>query len=227
MPNKRLVKVTAYLMVGVVYALLLVYDIDLPDLVVRSAFTLPFVAIGVYWLYDTRAWRWPPIDRFAGKPWLGGTWVGTLTERRSSAGVEVGETRDLVVAVEQSSSRVRVVMMIETIRAVSRSSSLTIDSDRVGELDFRYDYRPVSGEAADQWQRGAAVVEIHGRKPKELSGLLWTDTGVCATFTVALVSRTRVETFSQGIMMSQQKIEEIKALRPVSPQPIGSRTRSR
>ncbi|WP_067835445.1 hypothetical protein [Nocardia lijiangensis] len=214
MTNKTLIKVTAYLMVAAFVVILLGFGIDLPIAVTRIAFALPVLAVVVFWLYDSRAWRWPWLLRVARKPWLGGTWVGTTTTRRQVHGNEIELTRQVVFRISQTSDEVGVVMMMEHSKSGSLASSIGANSDGEYMLSWMYDCRPTTGREGQIRHRGSAVAEFHGSKPQRLDGDMWTESGVRSTFQVALVSRTPASTYAAGIDLHRKKVEQVKALLP-------------
>jgi len=123
-------RIASYAMVVAFSLLLFLAGVQLPGYVMKLLSLLPLVLTGLFAVYDYWAWRWPGLVNFARRPWLGGTWRGTLTSYRrdETTATPIKSQHDVVLTIEQTFTTIRLVLMT----AESKSRSFAAEFVRHG-----------------------------------------------------------------------------------------------
>lgn len=194
-------KLTSYLMLGVISLILFLSGVHLANVWMKILTSLPLVVTLLFAGFDNWIWRAPRVLPFVRRPWLGGTWRGTLTSYRidQESGDKISTEHAVVLIIEQTFTSVRTVFMT----AESKSRSLVSEFIRHGDNDYTllytYDNTPkVEFRDRSNIHRGTTATEVHGPAPTQLESEYWTNRDTRGTFTLQLVSRKVVGSFDDG-----------------------------
>ncbi|AMU74863.1 hypothetical protein [Mycobacteroides abscessus] len=201
METSNRAKITAYVMLGVVSLVLFLAGLQIPAMYMKILSSMPLMLTVAFAGYDKWIWRWPGIIAFAKRPWLGGTWRGTLTSYRvdEATGTAILSQHDVILTIEQGFTSIRLVLM--TVESKSRSFAAEFVTHGTDDytLLYTYDNTPkLAFRDHSKIHRGSTSVDVHGKKPTRLECEYWTNRDTKGAFTVDLISRDRVGTFDEG-----------------------------
>jgi hypothetical protein len=92
-----------------------------------------------FWLYDTRLWRLPPLDRLTRIPDLAGRWSGTVTLRAPGQPLDEHEAIECRVQIQQTWSHISI--RFSTDRNASESLSAVLVPVGQGYVGLHYHYK--------------------------------------------------------------------------------------
>jgi len=195
-------KLTSYLMLGVISLILFLSGVHLANIWMKVLTSLPLVTTLLFALFDRWIWRAPGVLPLVGRPWLGGTWYGTLVSYGrldAKSGKHISTEHLVVLTVEQTFTSVSAVLMT----VESKSRSLAAEFIRHGNNDYTliytYDNTPkVKFRDRSNIHRGTTAIEVQGPRPKQMESEYWTNRDTKGAFTLQLVSRKVAGSFEDG-----------------------------
>lgn len=143
------------------------------------AYTPSMVALGAV-AFDAWLWKQPGIRSVVGRPWIGGTWVGTLTPHPESHIPEGGNRGpiDVSLVVEQSFWSMAVTLMSGegSSRSVAAAIYPSGESRRRQLVTYTYTSSPnLDQRPRNQPHTGSAELEVSGSAPSRITGTYWTN----------------------------------------------------
>jgi hypothetical protein len=174
------------------------------------------IGLGIL-VFDLWVWRFPGVHWFVKRPWIAGTWIGTLRPNPESKIPPDGNRGPIPVAlvIEQSYWSIGITLMSSESSSQSTSASLRSDADSPGRRVLAYTY--VNMPKQEHRNRspahaGACQLRVVGRIPIELNGTYWTDRLTAGDGTFQFVSR-EVEYASFEAVAKADAVMKKKAVR--------------
>ncbi len=130
-------------------------------------------------LFDLWIWRFCLVHPFVGRPWVGGTWLGTVQPSPESRIPEGGNRGPIKAAlvIEQTYWALSVTLMTAESASQSTSASLRPDMESAGRRVLAYTYAnepELKHQDRSPPHLGASRLRIVGRLPTEINGAYWT-----------------------------------------------------
>src|SRR4051812_41739987 len=160
------------------------------------------IGLGVV-AFDIKLWYMPGVSRLAGRPRIGGTWLGHLTPNRESHIPDGGNRGPIPAAliVEQTYWSVAITLLTKESSSVSTSAALQPDGAHRGRHVLSYVYRNDPGQKhrpRSMPHTGAARMQITGSAPGTFTGSYWTDRLTAGDMEFKRIDgRTNYETLGQ------------------------------
>jgi hypothetical protein len=145
-------------------------------------------------VFDLWAWRFSLINPFVGRPYIAGTWYGTLEPSGESVNPQAGN-RGLIptaLVIEQSYWSIALTLMTAESSSRSTSAAIRTDAENSARRVLAYSYANEPDQkhlARSRAHLGAAHLRVVGRAPKEISGSYWTNRFTAGDMTFRFVTR--------------------------------------
>ncbi|WP_217921927.1 hypothetical protein [Miltoncostaea oceani] len=194
-------RLVAYCAVGIYSVGLLVYGVTVPSGLARAISFLPAVLAVSFAFFEADLWRRRPFAWIIKRPYLEGTWRGTLTSyRRDAQDTPSSSDHPIVLVVRQSFSTTVVTLLTSESRSQSRISELSEEPNGQWLLQYQYLNHPAMSarDRGSTIHAGSAIAQVAHGRPTRLEGEYWTARDTRGTYDAVLLSRRRVSTFEEG-----------------------------
>jgi hypothetical protein len=196
-------RITAYVVLSAYATLLFAFGVHAPSDVGKVASLLPLVVIGGFALYDKTLWHRGPLLRFAHRPYIAGTWVGTLKSyRRDEENQPVESEHPVALVIRQDFTTVSVTMLSAESKSTSSAAHIFEFQSNDFMLQYQYQNNPkMAVRDRSPVHSGGSSIEIPGQRPTELDGEYWTARDTRGTYQVRRVSGDHAGTFNEACQM--------------------------
>lgn len=163
--------------------------------------------------FDKWLWHLPGVRSMVGRPYLTGTWRGTLDSdwEDPASGRRVGPIPVFAV-VRQSFSSLHVRVLTRESQSQTLAASLLKDPD--GQMSVAGVYRNVPRQSArnrSEIHIGGLLLNFQGSPSPRMSGHYWTDRATAGELSLALVSRSAADDFVSAEALASEAKEREKA----------------
>lgn len=143
-------------------------------------------------LWDTHAWHWPGLRRFAKRPVIYGTWAALLSPSPDSKIPEGGDRGPIQAYVVIAQTFWSVHVTQHTVESTSRSTAASLSDIGGQQQRLAYTYGNIPRQEhlhRSPRHVGASEVTVVGTAPEELTGTYWTDRLTHGDMDLVLVDR--------------------------------------
>jgi hypothetical protein len=166
--------------VGAVWTTVLyLSDVQLPTAGQQVVANIPIALVVLTVAFDLWLWKLPGIDRFHGRPRIGGTWATTITPHPDSHIPDGGDTGPIAgtTIIEQTFWTLTITMKTGESESISRAEDIAPDGGSRTRKVLTYTYTNTPQMAVRDHSPihvGATMLTIDSPEPATLTGLYWT-----------------------------------------------------
>jgi hypothetical protein len=154
--------------------------------------------ITFFWVFFFRwGWRLPLLQLLLKRPYIGGTWIGTLDSNYISSNSSGANELEITLIIRQSALFTHVTTFTSRMTAHSYTDVLILDEERgVSKIIYLYSEKShVPGVGVHQ---GTAELTIIGNPPKVLDGEYWTNQKTAGTLRVSQACHEYLDSFEDA-----------------------------
>lgn len=193
-------KLSAYLVLLAYSLLLVVFNIQVPSLLGKLASLIPLAVVLLFALYDNVLWYRAVFLRFARRPHVSGTWLGTLTSYRRDADDKPIETEhEIALVIRETFTTASVTLLSEESKSMSSAAHFVSLQKDDYALQYQYRNDPKMGvRHRSPIHSGGCTISVSGKAPTAIEGEYWTARDSRGTFRVDLTSRQHAPSFDEA-----------------------------
>jgi hypothetical protein len=195
------IKATVYIVSTIWSLVLLAAGLQLPGVWTKVVSFIPLLIVGLFAAFDNWAWHLGPIKQLVRRPYLVGTWKGTLTSLRSGEdGQEITHPPiPIYLVIRQTYLDLSITVL--TAESKSRSIVAFVQANHADDYTIYYHYAnlpglPVRDHSPEH--NGGVRMEAAGVDPRSLDGEYWTNRRSRGTYAVQRVSDKLFGTYADA-----------------------------
>lgn len=155
-------------------------------------------------LYIKFLWRMPVFNKIAKRPFLSGTWQGTLKSDYKFENGEGVPPKEIFLVIRQDFLRIHIQSFTDRFNAESYVEAILYEESK-GLKKLVYVYRQGTSDLGNQrGDEGTSELNILTNINPELEGRYWTNIKTAGELYFKKISETHIEKFSQGIDLSNK-----------------------
>lgn len=162
------------------------------------------VLVGLLFVFNAWAWRWPGIHSLVGRPDLRGTWKGTLRPNSKSSNYNVnGEAVEVFMVIRQTFSTLHLRLLSPESQSFSLAANVAEEAPEQYVVTWVYRNEPRhSAQNRSPVHLGGGVLRVGGETVQSMAGHYWTDRQSSGEIDLALIGRTRVNDYAAASSMT-------------------------
>ncbi len=164
------------------------------------------VLVGLLFVFNGWAWRWPLIRLVVGRPDLRGTWKGVVKPNPKTSNYNAtGEPVQVYVVIRETFSTLHLRLLSPESQSFSLATSLTEEAPEQFAVTWIYrNEARLLVQGRSPVHLGGGLLRVSGASAASMSGHYWTDRNSSGELDLVLVTRERVNDFAAASRLKNE-----------------------